>query len=67
MAMTWQPVTATSPPRGKLVIIQTATDLWFATRYNGGWLVRTGMGQAAHMALNVARVWMDAPERWKGE
>lgn len=64
--MTWQPVTPTSPPRGKLVIIQTqGGKLVFATRYNGGWGIDTTSGMR-HMPLRVARVWMDAPPRYEG-
>lgn len=64
--MTWQPVTADSPPRGRLVIIQTGAGvLMFASRYNGGWRIDTGLG-ARHVPLRVARVWMDAPERYEG-
>lgn len=64
--MTWQPVTATSPPRNKLVIIQTGTGvMMFASRYNGGWRIDTLAG-LRHIPLRVARVWCDAPERYEG-
>lgn len=66
--MTWQPVTATSPPRGKLVIIQTINGaLMFAVRFDGGWTVEAmGVGKR-HIPLHTARAWMDAPEKYVGE